>query len=117
MKSFIAITALALALAGCATSNPLPPSGPGLLSPLVSSGVITEETRTKARQVQATTKGICQYVPTIASLISLLSSGIGGTAAAIGATVCDAVTTAPLADGGGRLAYVRGVRIHGKFVR
>ncbi len=109
--------AFALMLAGCATSQPLPPSGPGLLSPLVDAGVVSEATRTKARQVQATTKGLCQYVPTLASLISLVSSGIGGSAGAIGAAVCNAVTTAPLADGGGRLAYVNGVRIHGKFVR
>lgn len=117
MKRFIAISALVLSLAGCGTTQPLPPAGTGLLSPLVTSGVITEETRTKARQVQVATKNICQYVPTLGTLISMFNGGIGGTAAAIGSAICDAVTTAPLADGGGRLAYVNGVRIHGKFVR
>lgn len=116
MKKLILI-ALVLPLVGCGTTAPLPSTGPGLLSPLVNSGVITEATRIKARQVQIEAHDYCQYVPTLASLISLVSSGIGGTAAAIGKVVCDTVTTAPLADGGGRLAYVNGVRIHGKFVR
>ncbi len=116
MKKLIPI-AFALILAGCATSQPLPPAGPGILSPLVDSGVITEATRTKARQVQAETKGYCQYVPTLATLVSLFSSGVSGTVSAIGKAICDTVTTAPLADGGTRIAYVNGVRIHGKFVR
>ena len=68
-------------------------------------------------QVQAATKGYCDYVPTIGTLISMFNAGVGGTAATIGKVVCDAVTTAPLADGGGRLTYVNGVRIRGKFVR
>ena len=108
----------AMALAGCTGTGAIPPSpGPGLLSPLVDSGVISEETRTKARQAQAATKNYCDYVPTIGTLIALFSAGVGGPAAAIGKIICDAVTTAPLADGGGRLAYVNGVRIYGRFVK
>lgn len=115
MTKFISIVLL-LTLAGCATNNPLP-AGRGVLSPLVDSGVITEETRTKARQVQVATKDYCGYIPTIGTLVSLFSAGVGGGVAAVASVVCDAITTAPLADGGGRLAYVNGVRIKGKFVR
>lgn len=106
-----------LALAGCAGSSALPPNVPGILSPLVDTGVITEQTRVKARQVQAKTKEYCQYIPTLASLASLFSAGVGGAAGVIGAAVCDAVTTAPLADGGTRRAYLNGVEIKGKFVK
>ena len=116
MKRFIVIAALALAVTGCATS-PTPPAGPGILSPLVDAKIISEETRAKARQVQDTTKGYCGYIPTIGTLVSLFSTTGGQSVATIGKALCDAVTTAPLADGGSRLAYVNGVRIHGKFVR
>lgn len=106
-----------LALVGCTGGNAIPPSGPGILSPLVSSGVITEETRTKARQVQATTKGLCQFIPTIGTIAAIFSAGIGAGVSAVASGICDAVTTAPLADGGPRQAKVNGVVIRGKFVR
>ncbi len=118
MKKILVISALALSLAGCATiaNEPLP-EGRGVLSPLVDTNLITEETRTKARQVQAKAKGICGFIPTIGTVISLFSAGIGGGAAAIGTAICDAVTSAPLADGGTRKVAVNGVPIKGKFVK
>jgi len=109
-----------LALAGCATvpGATVPPStSTGILSPLVTSGVITEDTRTKAKQVQAATAQYCQYIPTIGTLISLFSAGVGGPVAAIAAGICNTVTTAPLADGGRRLAVMNGVVIKGRFVK
>jgi len=104
-----------LALAGCAT---VPPgaSGPGLLAPLVDTGVITQASRDKAVQIQAAAKGYCQYVPTLGTALSLASASIGSTVALVGKAVCDAVTTAPLADGGTRRVAVNGVIIKGKFV-
>lgn len=106
-----------LALAGCAGGNALPPSGPGILSPLVSSGVITEETRAKAQRVQATTKALCQFIPTIGSIAAIFSAGIGEGVGIVASGICNAVTTAPLADGGTRRAYMNGVEIKGKFVK
>lgn len=120
MKNLVLIAGAAILLTGCATSGPatLPsPAGPGILSPLVDANIISEATRAKARQVQEKTKGYCGYIPTLGTLVSLFSSGGGESVAALGKAVCDAVTTAPLADGGGRLAYVKGVRIHGRFVK
>lgn len=107
-----------LALAGCTGTGALPPStGPGILSPLVSYGVISEDTRTKARQVQATTKGLCQFIPTIGTIASIFSAGIGEGVASVASGICSAVTTAPLADGGPRQAKVNGVVIRGRFVK
>ncbi len=106
-----------LVLTGCTGSGALPPSGPGVLSPFVSANVISEETRTKARQVQATTKELCQFIPTIGTITALFSAGAGVGIAAIASDICMAVTNVPLADGGPRAAKVYGVAVKGKFVR
>ena len=105
-----------LALAGCATV-PGQSTSSGLLSPLVDSGVITQASRDKAKQVQASTQQYCQYVPTLGTAISLVSASIGSTVALVGKAVCDAVTTTPLADGGTRRVAVNGVVIRGRFVK
>ncbi len=106
-----------LALAGCAGTVSPPPAGPGLLSPLVDSGVISAATRAKAQQVQATTKSLCQFIPTIGTVASIFSAGIGEGVASVASGICSAVTTAPLADGGPRQAKVNGVVIRGRFVK
>ncbi len=105
-----------LALAGCSTVPPLP-NNTGYLSPLVAAGVITEDTRTKAKQVQAKAAEYCQYIPTLGTAISLVSASVGASVATLGAAICSAATTAPLADGGRRRVKVNGVVIKGKFVR
>lgn len=106
-----------LSLAGCANLPPATDGGTGLLSPLVSSGVISQATRDKARQVQATTKSLCQFIPTIGTIASIFSAGIGAGVGVVATSICDAVTTAPLADGGPRQAKVYGVVVQGRFVR
>lgn len=106
-----------LSLAGCANLPAPPIDQPGLLSPLVSSGIITQATRDKARQVQAASAQYCQFVPTLGTAISIINGAIGAGVETIGAGICNAVTTAPLADGGKRLAYYNGVKIEGKFKR
>ncbi len=115
MKRLIVLGSLALA--GCAGQAPTPSAGPGVLSPLVSTNIISENTRTKARQVQATTKELCQFIPTLGTIAALFSVGAGAGVAAIASDVCMAVTNIPLADGGPRAAKVYGVPIKGKFVR
>ncbi len=106
-----------LALAGCVNGNQPIPAGPGLLSPLVDSDVISAATRAKAQQVQAMTKGLCQFIPTIGTVASIFSAGIGEGVATVASGICSAVTTAPLADGGPRQAKVNGVVIRGRFVK
>lgn len=106
-----------LALAGCAGMPGTAPTGTGLLSPLVDSGVISPETRAKAQQVQGITKGLCQFIPTIGTVAAIFSAGIGEGVAAVASGICSAVTTAPLADGGPRQAKVNGVVVRGRFVK
>ena len=105
----------ALVLAGCATAPP-PSTGPGVLSPLVSSGIITENTRSKARQVQAYAVQYCQFEPELVSVIKLVNVAVGVGVDAIGGAVCNAATSIPLADGGTRRIVVNGVRIKGKRI-
>lgn len=102
MKKLFALSLLAIALAGCGTTGGTP-----------SSTSITD----RAKQIQQYTKIACSFVPTVATVASILSSGASGPAASIATDICNAVTTAPLADGGARVAYVNGVRIRGSFVR
>jgi hypothetical protein len=87
----------ALALAGCAT--------PGSVG----------EVSTRAKEIQELTRTICRFVPTIGTIASILSAG-SAPVIAIANDICLAVTTAPLADGPGRIPKVRGVVIKGRFV-
>lgn len=71
-------------------------------------------------QVQSTTRQICSFVPTARTVFSILSAfGVPGVSIAgdVATQICNAVTTAPLADGGPRQAKVNGVVIRGRFVR
>lgn len=101
MKKLIISSILALSLAGCAGSS------------VPSTDTIT----TRAKQIQSYTKLACSFIPTIATVAAILSKGASSSVASVATDICNAITTAPLADGGGRLAYVNGVRIHGQFVK
>lgn len=74
---------------------------------------ITEQ----AKQIQGYTQLACKFVPTIATIAAIVSSGATAPLSVIAQDICTAVTTAPLADGGKRIAYYKGVEIKGKFVR
>lgn len=125
-KIIMALAAVGIAglIAGCSTgaqrildpTAPVPAAGPGLLSPLVDSGTIAPSTRDKAKQVQAYAVTWCQFEPTLASAISLVNAAVGMGVSAIGTTLCNAVTSIPLADGGTRKIVVNGVRIKGKRI-
>ena len=92
-----------LALAGCAGLPGTPTS--------------TADVSAKAKEIQGYTRLACSFVPTIGTIANILSSGAATPAVAIASDICAAVTTAPLADGPGRVPKVRGVVIKGSFVR
>lgn len=106
-----------LVLAGCTGVEAIAPAtGPGLLSPLVDSGIVSVDTRTKAKQVQTYAITACQFEPQLASVISLVNAAAGMGVSAIGGALCNAVTSIPLADGGTRRIVVNGVRIKGRRI-
>ena len=99
MKKLVLI--LALALGGCGTTGGV-----------ISSDQISQT----AKQIQGYTRTVCSFVPTIATVASIISARAGNVLT-IGNDICAAITTAPLADGGPRAARVSGVALKGKFVR
>ena len=104
MKAVAAIVILAIGLGGCATTGGV--SGPP--TPTQISDV--------AKQIQSYTKTACSFIPTIQTIVSIINAG-AGSAFGIASDICQAVTTAPLADGGPRIVKVSGVTVHGKFVK
>lgn len=74
----------------------------------------------KAKEIQGYTRLACSFVPTIATIASILSSG-AGSLTTIAQDICAAVTTAPLADGPNpqlrNVAQVNGVAVAGRFVK
>lgn len=107
-RFFLAIVAAgALALAGCNAAD---------VAGQINSG--SKAVNDKVETVRGIAKQVCAYVPTVATVISIFNSGFGGDAAMVANAICNAVTTAPLADGpGDRVPRVNGVVIKGKFVR
>ncbi len=87
-----------LALAGCA----------GISTP--NGGI---------KDIQNAAASICRFVPAAKTVADILLSGSMAVTTTIGVAtaICNAVTTAPLADGGPRQAKVGGVVIRGRFVR
>jgi hypothetical protein len=72
----------------------------------------------KVASVKSYATKVCQYVPTAASVIAIFNSGFGTDVAAVANAICQAVTTAPLADGpGDHKPRVNGVVVHGRFVK
>lgn len=69
--------------------------------------------------VQGATVQACKFLPTAATVASLLSSSSSiSTAASIASAICNAVTSIPLADGpGDRKPRVNGIVIKGQFVK
>ena len=99
-----AIVALvAASLAGCATNR--------------------EEIDAKIKEVQDATKLACSFVPTVDTVAQIITAFTGGAEAVglVGAAargICNAVTTAPLADGpGDRIPRYRGVVINGHYIK
>lgn len=93
---------LCLGLAGCGTTGGLPS---------------TADISARAKQIQEYTRLACSFVPTIATIASII--GKGGSQLTIAQDICAAVTTMPLAEGPGRprRPRVNNVPIHGRFVR
>lgn len=96
---------LCLGLAGCA--------GSGSGSTPISSGDILA----KAKQVQAYAVTACKFEPYISSVIALFNAGIGATVGAVGDAICQAATSVPLADGGGRVIKVNGITVKGRKLK
>lgn len=81
--------------------------------------VSTQEIDQSIAEVQAYTRTICKFVPTITTVAKIIASGtVVDTTSGIANGICNALTTAPLADGPGpRGAYYRGVLIVGTRVK
>lgn len=98
MKRILIIAALCATLGACVTAS---------------------ELDAKISQVQTYTKLACSFIPTVATVAKIFATG--GTvdsATSVANAICNAVTTAPLADGpGDRIPRVNGVVIKGNFVR
>lgn len=74
-------------------------------------------------QVQAITQQVCKFVPTVATVAKIIATLAGAaavidTASTVAHGICDALTTAPQAEGPGQSgAYFRGVHIRGRYVK
>ncbi len=81
--------------------------------------VTTQDIDQKVAEVQNYTRTICKFVPTVTVVAKILASGtIVDTAGGVAKGICEALSTAPLAEGPGKPgAYYRGVRIEGTRVR
>lgn len=95
-----------------------------LISCLVLAGCGTtsvEQVSERAKEIQNYTKLFCSFVPTIGTIANILSTGASAPAVMIATDICTAVTTAPLADGPGRVPKVtynnKTVVIKGRFVK
>lgn len=86
-----------------------------------STNIQPAEISARAKQIQDYTRLACKFVPTVATIASILTSGASAAASVIATDICNAVTTAPLADGGKRDAYYnaggKNIKIEGRFVR
>lgn len=63
--------------------------------------------------VQEYTKLACSFVPTVSTVTAIFSKGAGQSVDTVGSSLCLAVTSVPLSEGGKRGIYVKGVRVHG----
>lgn len=81
--------------------------------------VTSADVENKISEVQGYTRLACSYLPTVATIAKIIAAGGAvDSAAAIGGAICNAVTTAPLADGpGDRIPRVNGVVIRGAFIK
>lgn len=79
----------------------------------------TGQVEDKIKEVQNYTRLACSFLPTVETVAKILAGGtVIDTASAVGNAICNAVTTAPLADGpGDRVPRVNGVVIKGRFVK
>ena len=113
MKRLLVI-GLCFGLAGCAGGVNLPAiPGTAPINTTTTGGTVSST----AQKIQSYTRLACNFVPTISTIANILSGGSAMPFTAIAQGICDAVTTAPLADGGPRQAKYNGVVIRGKFVK
>lgn len=95
MKKIFIVIALAATVAGCVTGK---------------------EILDRVAAVQTYTRVACSYVPAVASVTALFNKDAAASVADIGGAICSVVNAAPLADGPANFR-VRGVMVHGVFVR
>jgi hypothetical protein len=87
---------------------------------LALAGCQTADVESKISAVQSGTRIACKFVPTVATVAKILAAGnpLVDSAKGVADAICNAVTTAPLADGpGDRTPRVNGVVVKGQFVR
>jgi len=110
-KTLLAIP-LCFALVGCAGTD-LGNKASGIAANIATA---SREFNEKVSLARAYTRDKCNYVPTVASIISLFNSSLGAAVGTVGEAVCEAVRSAPLADGPANFR-VNGVLVKGRFVR
>lgn len=88
---------------------------------LAGCGTTQQQVSDKAKEIQGYVRMFCSFVPTLGTIANILSTGTAAPAVMIAQDICVAVTTAPLADGPGRVPKVtyngKSTVIKGSFVR
>lgn len=107
------VFALSFGVVGCAATGAISNKANEIAANIATASKTFNEKVAAAKEY---IKLACNYVPTTASLITLFNSGIGTAVGTIGEAVCEAVRSAPLADGPATFR-VNGVRVEGRFVR
>jgi len=113
MRKILLASALALILAGCSTSSPVGSKASEIAANITTASQSFNE---KVAAAKAYIRQGCNYVPTTASVIALFNSGFGAAVGTVGEAVCNAVRSAPFADGPANFR-VNGVMVRGRFVR
>lgn len=113
MKRTLIVSALAFTLAGCAATSGFSDKANEIAANITTgSQSITQ----KVSSAKAYTLQVCGYVPTTASLLALFNSSLGAAVGTVGEAICNAVRSAPFADGPANFR-VNGVLVRGRFVR
>lgn len=120
MKSFKYLLLIGcFALAGCANTSPSPTAAKVAATidnaiQTVKDTAVTIQAKAKVAQSYATQ--ICGYVPYLESVIAIFNSGYSADAGIVANSICNAVTSIPLADGpGDHKPRVNGIIIQGHF--
>lgn len=116
MKRALMALVLCFAAAGCSTTI-TPEELAAVQKRTEQTQAAITQTKSVVAKVQSYTSTACKFLPTAATITSLFNAGIGATIEAVGGAICNAITTAPLADGGTRVPYVNGVAIRGDHLK
>jgi len=112
MRKILFVLASCTILAGCVTTDTVNKVNAVAANIATASRTFNEKVVLTKQYIAQT----CQYVPTTSSLVALFNSSLGAAVGTVGEAVCEAVRSAPLADGPANFR-VNGVLVKGRFVR